>query len=230
MLIDIFSSLDYYTYVDEKTSSFVMGYFFFYMGVLGVCPNKGKNWVGLSPFSVISTKLDMMLVGIVSDSGGMRFGGLVLGSYGIFWVLLSCNFGGMVPAGFSISSQLSMGLGLSFVWWFWPVLSAFCFNWKEFLAHFLPLGTPLLLCPLMVLIESTSVLIRPITLAVRLVANITMGHLVMSLMGTGGVIGVGSLVFGGYVLFEFFVCGLQAYVFTLLVNLYSMDHPSHMLH
>nr|AGG20138.1 ATP synthase F0 subunit 6 [Lamprotula tortuosa] len=225
MLVDIFSSLDYYTYVEQYTSSFIMSYFFFYMGVLGVCPNKGKTWMGLSPFSVVSSKLDEMLVDMVSDSSGMRFGGLVLGCYGIFWVLLSCNFGGMVPAGFSISSQLSMGLSLSFVWWFWSVLSSFCFNWKEFLAHLLPIGTPLLLCPLMVLIESTSVLIRPITLAVRLVANITMGHLVISLMGTSSVPGIGSLVFGAYVLFEFFVCGLQAYVFTLLVNLYSMDHP-----
>nr|UWM10868.1 ATP synthase F0 subunit 6 [Tchangsinaia piscicula] len=229
MLVDIFSSLDYYTSVSQDMSDYIVSYFFFYMGVLGVCPNKGKIWVGLSPFSVASSKLDSMLVGVVLDSGGMRFGGLVLGCYGIFWVLLSCNFGGMVPAGFSISSQLSMGLSLSFVWWFWPVFSSLCFNWKEFLAHLLPVGTPLLLCPLMVLIESTSVLIRPITLAVRLVANITMGHLVLSLMGAGSIIGIGSLAFGAYVLFEFFVCGLQAYVFTLLVNLYSMDHPSYKL-
>nr|UWM10854.1 ATP synthase F0 subunit 6 [Pseudocuneopsis sichuanensis] len=229
MLTDIFSSLDYYTYVSLDTSSFVMSYFFFYMGVLGVCPNKGKGWMSLSPFAMMSTKLDSVLIGVVWDCKGMRFGGLVLGCYGIFWVLLSCNFGGMVPAGFGISSQLSMGLSLSFVWWFWPVLSALSFNWKEFLGHLLPLGTPLLLCPLMVLIESTSVLIRPITLAVRLVANITMGHLVLSLMGAGEIIGIGSLAFGAYVLFEFFVCGLQAYVFTLLVNLYSMDHPDYKL-
>nr|AXO78626.1 ATP synthase F0 subunit 6 [Unio pictorum] len=227
MLVDIFSSLDYYTYIDEHTSSYVMGYFFFCMGVLGVSPNKGKNWVGLSPFSLVSSKLDGVLVGVICDSNGMRFGGLVLGCYGVFWILLSCNFGGMVPASFGISGQLSMALSLSLAWWFWSVLSAFCFNWKEFLAHFLPVGTPLLLCPLMVLIEGTSVLIRPITLSVRLVANITMGHLVFSLMGTGGIVGVSSLVFGGYVLFEFFVCGLQAYVFTLLVSLYSMDHSNH---
>nr|AIC07022.1 ATP synthase F0 subunit 6 [Lamprotula gottschei] len=226
MLVDIFSSLDYHTYVSQDVSSFVMSYFFFYMGVLGVCPNKGKTWVGFSPFSLISSSLDSMLIGVVLDSGGMRFGGLVLGCYSIFWVLLSCNFGGMVPAGFSISSQLSVGLGLSFVWWFWVIFSALCFNWKSFLAHLLPVGTPMLLCPLMVLIESTSILIRPITLAVRLVANITMGHLVLSLMGAGSIIGIGSLAFGAYVLFEFFVCGLQAYVFTLLVCLYSMDHSS----
>nr|UWM10882.1 ATP synthase F0 subunit 6 [Cuneopsis celtiformis] len=229
MLVDIFSSLDYYSYIDQDVLDFIVSYFFFCVGVLGVCPNKGKCWVELSPFCVMSTKLDSMLVGIVLGYGGVRFGGLVLGCYGVFWVLLSCNFGGMVPFGFSISSQLSMGLGLSIVWWLWPVFSAACFNWKEFLAHLLPIGTPVFLCPLMVLIESVSILVRPITLAVRLVANITMGHLVLGLMGANGIIGAGSLVFGAYVLFEFFVCGLQAYVFILLVNLYSEDHPDNML-
>lgn len=42
MLVDIFSSLDYYTYISEETSNLILGYFFFYVGVLGVCPNKGK--------------------------------------------------------------------------------------------------------------------------------------------------------------------------------------------
>jgi F-type H+-transporting ATPase subunit a len=83
----------------------------------------------------------------------------------------------------------------------------------------------LLLCPLIVLIERVSVLIRPVTLAVRLVANITIGHLVLALIGASRIIGIISFVFGAYVLFEFFVCGLQAYVFTLLVNLYRIDHP-----
>lgn len=74
------------------------------------------------------------------------------------------------------------------------------------------------------MIERVSILIRPVTLAVRLVANITIGHLVLALIGSRRIIGIQSLVFGAYVLFEFFVCGLQAYVFTLLVSLYRVDH------
>ncbi len=58
----------------------------------------------------------------------------------------------------------------------------------------------------------------------RLVANMTMGHLVLGLMGDK-MIGVGRLIVGGYMLFEFFVCRLQSYVFTLLVRLYRSDHP-----
>nr|ACQ91069.1 ATP synthase F0 subunit 6 [Pyganodon grandis] len=224
MLVDIFSSLDYYTYIDESLSSFVMSYLFFYIGVLGICPNKGKLWISLCPFSVMTKILDGVITGLTSDSEGVRFGGLTLGYHGIFWVLLSCNYGGMVPASFSVSSQLSVAFGLAFIWWFWCLLSAFFYNWKSLLGHLLPVGTPFLLCPLMVVIESVSMLIRPVTLAVRLVANITMGHLVLALMGSSSIIGIQSLVFGAYVLFEFFVCGLQAYVFTLLVSLYSVDH------
>ncbi len=93
------------------------------------------------------------------------------------------------------------------------------------MAHLLPLGTPVALCPLMVLIETVSVVIRPITLSVRLVANITMGHLMLSLVGESLVGSFRMGVLGPYVLFEFFVCGLQAYVFSLLVVLYRADHP-----
>lgn len=65
---------------------------------------------------MVTSKLDSMLIGVVLDSKGMRFGGLVLGCYGVFWILLRCNFGGMVPAGFRVSRQLSVGLSLGFIW------------------------------------------------------------------------------------------------------------------
>jgi hypothetical protein len=84
MLVDIFSSLDYYTYFDEDLSRFVIRYFFFYIGVLGICPNKGKIWVRLCPFRVVRKSLDKIVVGVVLDSKGARFGGLALGCYSIF--------------------------------------------------------------------------------------------------------------------------------------------------
>nr|QDH07415.1 ATP synthase F0 subunit 6 [Monodontina vondembuschiana] len=227
MLVDIFSSLDFY-YIKEDCEGFVTGasYLGFVIGALAMHPQSGGFWVKGS--GVLRGMLSMFSVifGIAVDCKGYRFGGLTLGCVGGFWVIALLNFGGMVPGSCSITSQLSVGLSLSFMWWFWCVLSGVFYSWKEFLGHLLPLGTPAILCPLMVLIETVSVLIRPITLAVRLVANITMGHLVLSLMGDS-LIGSGSVVVGGYVLFEFFVCSLQAYVFVLLVSLYSADHPGH---
>nr|YP_004425015.1 ATP synthase F0 subunit 6 [Utterbackia peninsularis]ADL62589.1 ATP synthase F0 subunit 6 [Utterbackia peninsularis] len=229
MLSDIFSSLDYYTYFDEDVLSDMVSYLFFYLGVFGFCPNKGKVWTMLCPFTIFLSSFNKLVISMLEGSEGLRFGGLALGYYSIFWLVVMANYGGMVPASFSVSSQLSMGFVLAFIWWFWCLLSAFLFNWKSFLSHLLPVGTPLLLCPLMVMIESVSVFIRPITLAVRLVANITMGHLVLAMMSASSIIGIQSFAFGAYVLFEFFVCGLQGYVFTLLVSLYSVDHPSEVL-
>ncbi len=99
----------------------------------------------------------------------------------------------------------------------------------------MPSGRPVGLIPLLVLIERVRVLIRPITLGVRLAANITMGHLILHVIGEY-VVGffyrvsifgrlVGGVVMLGYVIFEFAVRFLQAYVFVLLVGLYSSDHP-----
>nr|ALQ78690.1 ATP synthase F0 subunit 6 [Potomida littoralis] len=227
MLTDIFSSLDYY-YVSESRSLFIdwLSYFSLMMGGLAVYPQKGGFWVNGSYFLRVIYTLVGVIFRIVVDCKGYRFGGFGLGCVGGFWVLILLNFGGMVPGSTSLTSQLSVGLSFALMWWFWSVFSGCCYDWKSFLGHLLPLGTPVVLCPLMIMIESVSVLIRPVTLAVRLVANITMGHLVLSLMGDN-LIGKGSVIVGIYVLFEFFVCGLQAYVFTLLVSLYSADHPGY---
>lgn len=230
MLTDIFSSLDYHTYLNEDLLRSFMRYLFFYIGVLGLCPNKGKMWVQLCSFGIIVKNLNEMIIGIVLDSKGIRFGGLSLGCCSVFWVLLECNYGGMIPYRFRVSSQLSAGLRIALIWWSWCVLRAICYNWKSFLAHLLPVGTPLYLCFLMVVIESIRILIRPITLAVRLVANITIGHLMLALIGAGRVIRAINIVSGAYVMFEFFVCGLQAYVFSLLVSLYRIDHPDYTSH
>nr|APA19200.1 ATP synthase F0 subunit 6 [Parvasolenaia rivularis] len=226
MLADIFSSLDFY-YVNESWSYLIVGisYFGVFMGALSVCPEETSFWMSRSGFCCVVCGLSVLVYQVFVDSKGYRFGGLGLGCVVGFWVLLLLNLGGMVPDSCSVTTQLSAGLSLGLMWWLWSVVSGVFYSWKEFLGHLLPLGTPGLLCPLMILIESVSLVIRPVTLAVRLVANITMGHLVLALMGNS-LIGRGSVIVGAYVLFEFFVCSLQAYVFILLVSLYSADHPS----
>nr|AGO02033.1 ATP synthase F0 subunit 6 [Solenaia carinata] len=225
MLVDIFSSLDFY-YVNESWSYLivVITYFGFVVGGLSIYLQDGMFWCGWSGFSCIVSFLVGLIFQIVIDCKGYRFGGLSLGCVSGFWAIILLNFGGMVPGSCSVTTQLSVGLSLGLFWWFWSVMSGFCYSWEKFLGHLLPLGTPTVLCPLMILIESVSVLIRPVTLAVRLVANITMGHLVLALMGDN-LIGKSSIIVGAYVLFELFVCTLQGYVFILLVSLYSADHP-----
>nr|UUJ37703.1 ATP synthase subunit 6 [Potamilus streckersoni] len=226
MLVDIFSSLDYYTDNGSKFFELSCSYFGIMVGSLVFYLYKSKFWVVESGFSLALIGVLSVVFGVIKDCNGGRFGGLSLGYVSVFLSIVCLNFGGMVPGSFGATSQLSVGVFLGLVWWFWCIVSGFSLSCKKSLGHLLPAGTPWVLCPLMILIETISVLIRPITLSVRLVANMTMGHLVLGLMGDN-MIGIGSLVVGGYVLFEFFVCSLQAYVFTLLVGLYSSDHPDY---
>ena len=114
------------------------------------------------------------------------------------------------------------------------MVSSFSFNLVRFFSHFLPRGAPRLLSPFLVLVESVRVLVRPVTLSVRLAANIGAGHIVIGLVGTyfsgsffsDSYFSFISLFFVErfYFLFEFGVSLVQAYIFSLLLVLYSDEH------
>nr|QTA71674.1 ATP synthase F0 subunit 6 [Physunio superbus] len=229
MLMDIFSSLDFYYVLESPVKTIAcLSYLGFIVSNLILWPMKGGFWVSTSGQSCVVFSIMKEIFRIVVDSKGSQFGGFSIGCISIFWVLVGLNFGGMIPASCGMSSHLSVSFSLALFWWAWCVLSACVFDWKGFLGHLLPLGTPFLLCPLLVLIETVSILIRPVTLAIRLAANITMGHLVLELLSEllrNYPFSKWNVIIGAYILFEFFVCSLQAYVFTLLGSLYSGDHP-----
>lgn len=101
------------------------------------------------------------------------------------------------------------------------------------IAHLLPEGAPTWLNPFLVLIESSSIVVRPITLSFRLAANIRAGHIVIRLIGIYAsaawfnrivTIIILLLTTIGYILFEVAICIIQAYIFYLLLTLYSNDH------
>nr|YP_009059667.1 ATP synthase F0 subunit 6 [Sinanodonta woodiana]AIN80930.1 ATP synthase F0 subunit 6 [Sinanodonta woodiana] len=230
MLMDIFSSLDAGAYFNFSVSGFVwvssfMGLFIALMGV----------WMMASSVNVIFFVLVNVILGLVKSCSGKFFGGFALGQVSLFMMIFIVNIFGMIPNVFSPTSHLSLTLVLAMMIWFCLVLSGWVFSWKESTGHLVPIGSPMSLIPLLVLIESVSVLIRPITLGVRLAANITMGHLMLHVIGEYVVsffyevsfIGslLGSVVMLGYIIFEFAVSFLQAYVFVLLVGLYFFDHP-----
>lgn len=102
-------------------------------------------------------------------------------------------------------------------------------NLNGFLAHLVPLGTPGVLMPFMVLVELVRNIIRPITLSVRLAANMVAGHLLMVLLG-GFILSQNFFSFLGtslvglvLTLLEIAVCFIQAYVFVTLLTLYSVE-------
>nr|AAL50175.1 ATP synthase 6 [Ateles geoffroyi panamensis] len=139
------------------------------------------------------------------------------------------NLLGLTPYAFTPTTQLSMNMGMAIPLWMATVLMGFRSKTKESLAHFLPQGTPAPLIPMLVIIETISLFIQPVALAVRLTANITAGHLLMHLLGdtalTLSSIYLSSSVITIIVIIllitlELGVALIQAYVFTLLVSLY----------
>nr|YP_009865049.1 ATP synthase F0 subunit 6 [Sundasciurus hippurus]QKE47104.1 ATP synthase F0 subunit 6 [Sundasciurus hippurus] len=145
----------------------------------------------------------------------------------------STNLLGLLPHSFTPTTQLSMNLGMAIPLWAGAVITGFRHKTKASLAHFLPQGTPIPLIPMLIIIETISLFIQPMALAVRLTANITAGHLLMHLIG-GATLALASIspptamvtfiILILLTLLEFAVALIQAYVFTLLVSLYLHDN------
>nr|AIG23635.1 ATP synthase F0 subunit 6 [Sminthopsis dolichura] len=147
--------------------------------------------------------------------------------------IATTNLLGLLPYSFTPTTQLSMNLGMAIPLWMGTVVMGFRNKPKAALAHFLPQGTPTPLIPMLIIIETISLIIQPIALAVRLTANITAGHLLIHLIGSAALaltsinLALSSITF--IILFlltilEFAVALIQAYVFTLLVSLYLHDN------
>nr|ACO92882.1 ATPase subunit 6 [Garrulax canorus canorus] len=156
---------------------------------------------------------------------------LILTSLMIFLLLI--NLLGLLPYTFTPTTQLSMNLALAFPLWLATLLTGLRNQPSTSLGHLLPEGTPTPLIPALILIETTSLLIRPLALGVRLTANLTAGHLLIQLISSATVAlfttmpMVSLLTF--LVLFlltilEVAVAMIQAYVFVLLLTLYLQEN------
>ena len=147
----------------------------------------------------------------------------------IFLFVVSFNFLALFPFFFSLTSHLSVTLPLAYGLWFGVIIFIWVKSFWHFLAHLVPVGTPLGLISFMSLVELLRNFIRPLALTFRLTANIIAGHLLMSLVGGAlvclsfKVILLGSLVQSLLVLMELGVSVIQAYVFSTLMLLYISE-------
>nr|UFZ13763.1 ATP synthase F0 subunit 6 [Acanthacorydalis asiatica] len=147
----------------------------------------------------------------------------------LFSMILFNNFLGLFPYIFTSTSHLTLTLGLALPLW----LSFMIYGWfnhtQHMLAHLVPQGTPPILMPFMVCIETISNIIRPGTLAVRLAANMIAGHLLLTLLGNTGNSCPSNLLFILIftqillLMLESAVAIIQSYVFTILSTLYSSE-------
>nr|YP_010995000.1 ATP synthase F0 subunit 6 [Molipteryx fuliginosa]WOZ14008.1 ATP synthase F0 subunit 6 [Molipteryx fuliginosa] len=155
--------------------------------------------------------------------------GMTLNMISLFMFILINNLMGLLPYIFTSSSHLTFTLTMALPLW----LSLMIYGWinhtNYMFTHLIPVGTPTVLMPFMVMIETISNLIRPGALAVRLTANMIAGHLLMSLLGNNSIntneIIIMLIMFMQIILmmFESAVSFIQAYVFSVLSTLYTSE-------
>ena len=147
----------------------------------------------------------------------------------LFFFVLFANLLGLIPGAYTVTSQLMVTGFFALVVYMMSLIVGFALHGTHFFSILAPAGTPGWLLPLMVPIEIISQLARPVTLAVRLFANMTAGHIILivlfSLMMTAPIY-IGWLPFGFTVAIyglEVFVAFIQAYIFTILTCVYLGD-------
>lgn len=139
---------------------------------------------------------------------------------------------GLAPYIFTGTRQLVLAASLALPLWLSLSMYGWLNNTSNILAHLIPQGTPTLLIPFIVIIETIRNLIRPLTLAVRLTANIVAGHLLIVLLNSADPVTpllATPLLFSAkqaLLLLEFAVAFIQAYVFSVLVSLYAAEFTS----
>nr|YP_004347906.1 ATP synthase F0 subunit 6 [Pao cochinchinensis]BAK09891.1 ATPase subunit 6 [Pao cochinchinensis]BCL66010.1 ATP synthase F0 subunit 6 [Pao suvattii] len=147
--------------------------------------------------------------------------------------LISINMLGLLPYTFTPTTQLSLNMALAVPLWLTTVIIGLRKNPTAALGHLLPEGTPVLLIPALILIETISLFIRPLALGVRLTANLTAGHLLIQLIATAAFVLLPLMPTVAILtttllllltLLEVAVAMIQAYVFVLLLSLYLQEN------
>lgn len=190
---------------------------------------------------LVSEMLYEFVANMVRDSAGtagMKFFPFV---FALFIFILIANLFGMVPFFFAFTSHIIVTFALAMLVILVVIVYGFWKNGPKFLKLFVPSGVPAYVLPIVVPIEVVSFLSRPISLSVRLFANILAGHITLKVFA-GFIVSLGSLGFLGWLgatlplvmtvaltALEFLVAALQAYVFAVLTSMYINDaiHPSH---
>lgn len=148
--------------------------------------------------------------------------------FSLFMFVLFGNLLGMIPLSFTFTSHIIVTFGLAAVVFIGVTIIGFARHGFHFLHMFFPHGAPLATAPILIPIELISYFSRPFSLAVRLFANMTVGHIILKVIAgfviSLGIFGIVPLAFlAGVTILEFGIALLQAYVFTILSCIYLND-------
>ena len=193
-------------------------------------------FVGTKKKSLIPSKIQIItemcysfIAKMINDTAGSNAKPFFPFIFTLFMFVLFCNMVGMLPYAFTVTSHIIVTLMLATVVFIGVTIIGFIKHGFKYLELFVPKGVPVALLPLIVIIEIISYLSRPVSLSVRLFANMMAGHTMLKVFG-GFVISLGLL--GGWLPLSFsvaltgleiLVAFLQAYVFAILTCIYLND-------
>ena len=210
----------------------ILGYLLLSTGRRAIVPGRAQ---------LVSEMMYEFVANMVRSSAGtagIKFFPFV---FALFMFVLVANMFGMIPFFFTFTSHIIVTFALAMLVFAVVIIYGFWKNGFKFLKLFVPSGVPAYVLPIVVPIEIVSFLSRPISLSVRLFANILAGHITLKVFA-GFIVTLGSLGFLGWLgallplvmtvaitALEFLVAALQAYVFAVLTSMYINDaiHPSH---
>lgn len=229
MIVDIFSSFD----PQINSSASLSPSLFWLLSIISLTLIHASYWITPSSISW-SLSYPLRIINTQSSrTSGHHLKGFPSFIVPLFFIIIRINFIGLLPYTFSPSRHLIFTLSLGLPLWLSLIISRAAHKPQSFIASLLPGGAPDWLNPFLVLIESIRIRVRPVTLSVRLAANIRAGHIVLGLIGiyTSAAIfsSIGPtitliLIQTIYIIFEIGICLIQAYIFCLLLTLYADDH------
>lgn len=197
--------------------------------------------VAMQPQAVIPGRWQMLaetmynfIADMVSSAAGEKARPFFPFIFTIFIFIMCCNLLGMIPHSLTVTGQIVVNLALALFIFAVITVTGIVKHGLHFFSLFVPHGVPGFLLPFLVLIEIVSFCVRPLSLSIRLFANMMAGHILLKVFAgmAGGLATAGALsVFGVLPLmlnvaidgFEFFVAVLQAYIFAILTAVYLRD-------
>ena len=213
--------------------SFTNASLFMLLSALTIC---GVLFLGTKEKKIIPDKLQLIsemiynfIAKMISDTAGTKAKPYFPFIFSLFMFVLFCNMLGMLPYSFTVTSHIIVTLLMAIFIFIAVTIIGFLKHGFGYLKLFVPSGVPLILLPLITVIEIISYLSRPVSLSVRLFANMMAGHTMLKVFG-GFVISLGML--GGWLPLgfsvaltglEILVAFLQAYVFAILTCIYLND-------
>ena len=178
---------------------------------------------------LISEMLYNFIAKMISDTAGNKAKPYFPFVFSLFVFILFCNMVGMLPYSFTVTSHIIVTLTFAIFIFIGVTILGFVIHGFKYLKIFVPSGVPIVLLPIISIIEIISYLSRPVSLSVRLFANMMAGHTMLKVFG-GFVISLGLI--GGWLPLSFsvaltgleiLVAFLQAYVFAILTCIYLND-------